>query len=78
MLSRVAELVTEVAVSLREHGSVELATLFDDYRFQLKAFYLADIFSPTLVTWDVQTWLVTWGVCAPQSKNSIYGESNNF
>ena len=45
MLSRVAELVTEVAVFLREHGSVELATLFDDNRFQLKVFYLADIFS---------------------------------
>ena len=45
MLSGVAELVTEVAVFLREHGSVELATLFDDDRFQLKTFYLADIFS---------------------------------
>ena len=45
VLSRVAELVTEVAVFLREHGSVELATLFDDNRFQLKVFYLADIFS---------------------------------
>ena len=45
MLSRVAELVTEVAVFLREHGSVELATLFDDNRFQLKVFYLPDIFS---------------------------------
>ena len=45
MLSRVAELVTEVAVFLREHGSVELATLFDDNRFQLKVFYLADIIS---------------------------------
>ena len=45
MLSRVAELVKEVAVFLREHGSVELATLFDDNRFQLKVFYLADIFS---------------------------------
>ena len=42
---RVAELVTEVAVFLREHGSVELATLFDDNKIQLKAFYLADIFS---------------------------------
>ena len=41
VLSRVAELVTEVAVFLREHGSVE----FDDNRFQLKDFYLADIFS---------------------------------
>ena len=30
---------------LRDHGSVELATLFDDNRFQLKFFYLADIFS---------------------------------
>ena len=29
VLSRVAKLVTEVAVFLREHGSVELATLFD-------------------------------------------------
>ena len=36
---------TEVAVCLREHGSVELATLFDDNKFQLKVFYLADIFS---------------------------------
>ena len=41
---RVAELVTEVAVFLREHGSVELATSFDDDRFQLKVLYLADIF----------------------------------
>ena len=45
VLFRVAELVTKVAVFLREHGSVELATLFDDNRFQLKVFYLADIFS---------------------------------
>ena len=45
MLSRVAELVTEVAMFLREHGSVELATLFHDNRFQLKVFYLADTFS---------------------------------
>ena len=45
MLSRVAEFVTEVAVFFREHGPVELATLFDDNRFQLKVFYLADIFS---------------------------------
>ena len=45
VLSRVAKLVTEVAVFLREHGSVELATLFDDDRFQLKVFYLTDIFS---------------------------------
>ena len=45
VLSRVAELVTEVAVFLREHGSVELATLFNENRFQLKVFYLADIFS---------------------------------
>ena len=45
VLSRVAELVTEVSVFLREHGSVELAILFDDNRFQLKVFYLADIFS---------------------------------
>ena len=45
MLSRVAELVTEVAVFLREHGSVELASLFDDNRFQLRVFHLADIFS---------------------------------
>ena len=45
VLSRVAELVTEVAVFLREHGSVEPATLFDDNKFQLKIFYLADIFS---------------------------------
>ena len=45
MLSCVAELNTEVAVFLREHWSVELPTLFDDDRFQLKVFYLADIFS---------------------------------
>ena len=45
VLSRVAKLVTEVAMFLREHGSVELATLFNDNRFQLKVFYLADIFS---------------------------------
>ena len=45
VLSRVAELVTEVGVFLREHGSVELATLFDDNKFQLKVFYLADIFN---------------------------------
>ena len=45
VLSRVAELVTEVAVFLREHGSVELATLFHNNKFQLKVFYLADIFS---------------------------------
>ena len=30
---------------LREHGSVELATLFDDNKFQLKVFHLASIFS---------------------------------
>ena len=42
---RVAGLVTEVAAFLLEHGSVELATLFDDDRFQLKIFYLADIVS---------------------------------
>ena len=30
VLSRVAELVAEVAVFFREHGSVELATLLDD------------------------------------------------
>ena len=45
MLFRVAELITEIAVFLREHWSVELATLFDDNRFQLMVFYLADIFS---------------------------------
>ena len=45
VLSRVAELITEVAVFLCKYGSVELATLFDDNRFQLKVFYLADIFS---------------------------------
>ena len=45
MLSCDGELVIEVAVFLREHGSVELATLFDDHGFQLKVFYLADIFS---------------------------------
>ena len=44
-LSRVVELVTIVAVFLREHGLVELATLFNDNRFQLKIFYLSDIFS---------------------------------
>ena len=38
VLSRVAKLVTKVAVFLREHGSVELATLFDHNRFQLKSF----------------------------------------
>ena len=45
MLSLIAELITEVTVFLREHGSAELATLFDDNRFQLKVFYLVDIFS---------------------------------
>ena len=45
VLYHVADLVTEVAVFLREHGSVKLATLFDDNRFQLQVFYLADIFS---------------------------------
>ena len=30
VLSRVAELVTKVSAFLREHGSVELATLFED------------------------------------------------
>ena len=44
-LSCVAELVNEVAMFLREHGSIKLATLFDDNKFQLKVFYLADIFS---------------------------------
>ena len=44
-LSRVAELVTGVAMFLREHDSVKLATIFDNNRFQLKIFYLADIFS---------------------------------
>ena len=44
-LSHVAELVTKVVVFFREHELVELATLFDDDRFQLKVFYLADIFS---------------------------------
>ena len=34
VLSRVAELVTEVAVFLCELGSGKLATLFDDNRFQ--------------------------------------------
>ena len=38
VLYHVVELVTEVAVFLREHGSVELATLFGDNRFQLKVF----------------------------------------
>ena len=41
----VAELVTEVVAFLCERGSVELTTLFDDDRFQLKFFFLADIFS---------------------------------
>ena len=45
VLSCVAELVTKIAVFLCEHGSVELATLFDDNKFQLKVFYLEDIFS---------------------------------
>ena len=45
VLSCVAELVIEVAAFLREHGLVELAALFDDNRFQLQIFYLADIFS---------------------------------
>ena len=45
VFSRVAELVTKVTVFLREHGSVELATFFDDNRFQLKVFYLAVIFT---------------------------------
>ena len=44
MLSRVAELVIEVAVFFFELGSVKLATLFHGNRFQLKVFYLADIF----------------------------------
>ena len=45
VLSRIAELVPEVAEFLREHGSVKLTTLFDDNRFQLNVFNLADIFS---------------------------------
>ena len=45
VLLLVAKLVTEVAVFLREHVSVKLATLFDDNKSQLKVFYLADIFS---------------------------------
>ena len=45
MLSHDAELVTEVALFFRDLGSVELATLFDDNRFQLMAFYLPVIFS---------------------------------
>ena len=49
VLSGVAELVTEVAVFLREHESVELATLVDDNRFQLKVFYLVDVFRMSLV-----------------------------
>ena len=43
VLSRVAELVNEVAAFL-EYGSGKLATLFDDNSFQLKVFCLADIF----------------------------------
>ena len=45
VLSCVAELVAEDVVYLREHGSVELATLFDHNRFQLKVFNLAKTFS---------------------------------
>ena len=45
VLSRVVELVTKVTMFLREHGSVEHDTLFEDNRFQMKVFYLADIFS---------------------------------
>ena len=45
VLFRVAELVAEVAVFFCVHGLVELATLFDDNKFQLKVFYLADIIS---------------------------------
>ena len=45
VLSCVDELVIKVAVFLHEHGSVELATLFDDNRFQLKVIYMADILS---------------------------------
>ena len=45
VLSCVAELVTEVAMFLREQGLAELATLFDDNRLQLKIYYLADIFN---------------------------------
>ena len=45
VLLYVAELVTKVAVLLREHRSVELATLFEGNRFHWKVFYLADIFS---------------------------------
>ena len=45
VLSHVAELVTEVTGFLREHVLVKLATLFDENTFQLKVFYLADIFS---------------------------------
>ena len=43
MLFRVAEPVAEVTVFLSEHELVELATLFNANRFQLKVFYLADI-----------------------------------
>ena len=45
VLSRVSELVTKVAVLLREHESVKLVALFDDNRFQLKVVYLADVYS---------------------------------
>ena len=41
----VAKLVTKVAMFLREHGSVELATLFGHDRFQLKVFDFPDTFS---------------------------------
>ena len=29
---------------------------------------LCFLINPTLVMWDFQTWLVMWGVCAPQYK----------
>jgi len=45
MLSRVVELVTDVAVFLHEYGSVELVTLFDDYGFPLKVFQWTGIFT---------------------------------
>ena len=64
VLSSVAELVTEVAVFLCKHGSVEFAILFDDDRFQFKVFYLADIFS-----------LLNIFSCSLQGKNQSHIEA---
>ena len=54
VLSHDAELVTEVALFFRDLGSVELATLFDDNRYQLMAFHLADIFSLWKLSYSLQ------------------------